>query len=373
VDRRAFIRWGFGTAIGGVSGEETRRSSPPDLLLDEFAPRPPAFSIIPVVGDGKWVWKDPPQDQTGYLEPRSFQLKVGIQLQGKGSAGRLSATTPVPVQVPEQKIDDVRIETQGCAARLRQLAPEAAQLILAAPSIARGQVVAAVAQFRLTLLKQYHAYKREQFPAEQKPPKPLLQLFGHDSPGIQTRTREVRRLSADVAAQSDHPWDKAKAYQDWVWQNIRTRRGRYTSVLIAVRDRVGDCEERAAVFVALCRAAGIPARLVWVPNHNWAEFLLCDHNGKPHWIPAHTSCYPWFGRTGAHELVLPQVQWQGARPEVRYLAELTPIASEPNQDAGPGARSKDEKGEWVVVGKHPLDPYLRDGSRAPARLQQRNP
>ena len=26
------------------------------------------------------------------------------------------------------------------------------------------------------------------------------------------------------------------------------------------------------MLVALCRAGGIPARLVWVPNHNWAEF-----------------------------------------------------------------------------------------------------
>ena len=112
------------------------------------------------------------------------------------------------------------------------------------------------------------------------------------------------------------------------------------------------------------------------------------HDGQPHWIPAHTSCYPWFGWTGAHELVLQKgdkipvpekrrplrlladwMQWQGARPEVRYLAELRPIASEPNQDAGPGARSKDAKGEWVVVGKHSLDPYLRDGSRGLARAQ----
>ena len=60
----------------------------------------------------------------------------------------------------------------------------------------------------------------------------------------------------------------------------------------------------SAVFVALCRAAGIPARLVWIPNHNWAEFYLTDKDGKGHWIPAHTACYFWFGWTGVHELVL---------------------------------------------------------------------
>ena len=72
----------------------------------------------------------------------------------------------------------------------------------------------------------------------------------------------------------------------------------------SLRRRTGDCEELAGIFVALCRSAGIPARLVWVPNHNWAEFYLTDHEGQGHWIPAHTSCYTWFGWTGVHELVI---------------------------------------------------------------------
>ena len=73
---------------------------------------------------------------------------------------------------------------------------------------------------------------------------------------------------------------------------------------VALTNRVGDCEEMAGIFVALCRAAGIPARLVWIPNHVWSEFYLTDRVGKGHWIPAHTACYPWFGWTGVHELVL---------------------------------------------------------------------
>ena len=44
-----------------------------------------------------------------------------------------------------------------------------------------------------------------------------------------------------------------------------------------------------------------------------------------------------------------------ARPKVRYLAELTPIASSPAEDPGPGARRKDEKGEWLIVGNHRLE------------------
>ena len=218
-----------------------------------------------------------------------------------------------------------------------------------------------------------------------------------DSPGIQTRIRAVRDTVERIAIQIDHPWDKARAFYRWVWDNIKGQPQAYTSVVAALKNRVGDCEERAATFVAFCRAVGIPARLVWVPNHNWAEFYLTDEQGKGHWLPAHTSAYSWFGWTGAHELMLqkgdrivvpekrkPQrlladwMQWQGARPKVRYSAELTPLPPSLSiaDDPGPGARRKDERGAWIRVGNHRLDPYCRAGEhcdKRPSVVENGNP
>ena len=351
---------------------------------DSFAPHPPAFAVIPVVGDGKWIWTEPPKDQKGYLEPRLFELSIGIELQGTGNAAPLMATTPVPLELPEQKVEEVRIQTEGCAAEIRRLAPEAGQLFLAAGGIVRGQRIIAEAIYTLTLFKQYHGFEKEQFPATQTAPPKELRLFLGDSPGIQTRDKPVKDLAAKVGGQIAHPWDKAKAFHKWVWENITARRGAYTNVLTALKDRVGDCEERAAVFVALCRASDIPARLVWLPNHNWAEFYLTDEKGEGHWIPAHTSAYAWFGWTGAHELVLqkgdniriPELgrpqrlleDWMrrvGAKPEARYFADLKPLPSEDaarsdaNADAGPGERSKSASGEWLNLGKYAKEKFVR--------------
>ncbi len=290
-----------------------------------------------------------------------------------GASRRLMATTAAPVELPEQQIDDVRIETQGCVAELRRLAPEAGQLALAAPTAAAGQVVRAIAHYRLTLRKAYHAHNKDKFPESQTYPREFRRLYLGDSPGIQTRDKLVHDLASRLTSASQHPWDRAFAFYTWVWENIQGRIQSYTSVLQALRDRVGDCEERAAVFVALCRASDIPARLVWVPNHNWAEFYLTDDEGQGHWIPAHTAAYSWFGWTGVHELVLqkgdairvpeshrPQrlisdwMQWQGAKPKVRYLAELTPLADEKStaSDPGPGAvaRKTAESGRpWAIT------------------------
>lgn len=388
MDRRTFLSRSIGVSVfAGAAAAglplALRDSAFNDApLRDELAPSPPAAGIIPVVGDGKYVWNKPPENQTGYLEPRQFELSVGIELVGEGNATNIRATTVAPVEQPEQRIENVRVEQQGCRAGLRQLAPDAGQLMLAAPGIVKGQRIGAVAHYRLTLYKSYQGYQKQQFPAEQEFAKDFRKLYMYDSPGIQTRRKEVRKLAAQLADQQDHPWDIALACYDWVWKNIRARTGPYTSVIEALRDRVGDCEERAAVFVALCRASSIPSRLVWVPNHNWAEIFLNDHEGKGHWIPVHTSAYSWFGWTGAHEIVLQKgdsisvpekskeqrlladwMQWQGAKPKARWFARLRPLPGEEAKDAGPGSRDKDERGEWRPVGNHPLDKRLRDGER----------
>ncbi len=284
-DRRAFLRAGLATTAAGAAWIGLRHRE--TARITEFtAEQLPAFSIIPVVGDGKWVWTHPPEE-TGYLEPREFELKIGIQMEGTGNATQLKATTPVPVAFPEQLIRGTKLQTDGCRAVVRPSGAESSQLLLNAPTITRRQTVMAAVTMRLTLFKQYLGYVAERFPAEQPLlPKPFRKQFLQDSPGIQTRLPEVRELAKEITSGHYHPWQKAEAFHYWVRQNIRARIGTYTSVQRALRDRLGDCEERAAVFVALCRAAGIPARLVWVPNHNWAEFYLVDDAGDGHWIPA---------------------------------------------------------------------------------------
>ena len=305
--RREFLQHAAATAVvaGGSSFLPRSAFSAPPVLAEgeQVGPRP-AFSVVPVVGDGKWIWKQPPADQTGYLEPRSFEVKVGMSLEGTGAARGVTATTTVPVEHPEQKIEDLQIQTQGRSAAVRELEPGAGQLRLSAAGIQAGQVVAAVATFRLTISKQYHGYEQAMFPQQQEPTAEVRKRFLQNSPGIETSSREVRELAEKLTAGAPHPWDQAKRFAEWSAENIRARLGTYTSVVAALRDRVGDCEERSAVFVAFCRAVGIPARLVWIPNHNWAEFYLEDEEGQGHWIPAHTACYSWFGWVGAHELVL---------------------------------------------------------------------
>jgi len=383
MKRRALLTGGLGSL-----GALTLRAWPASKQTETHIG--PTSAVIPVVGDGKWIWTEPPEGQTGYLDPRSFELSIGVELSGEGDAAAIEAATPVPLAHPEQTIDDVRLEVEGCQAEIRHVGEEAALLYLAAPPITRGQTIRAVAHYRLTLKKQYMGHAAERFPAEQPaPPIAIRKQYLQESPGIQTASPEVKKLLAQLRSQDDpHPWTLAERTKAWIGENITPLRGKFIGVVNALKLRHGDCEEMAGIMVGVCRAAGIPARLVWVPNHNWAEIYLTDHQGTGHWIPAHTACYSWMGWTGVHELVIQKgdrvfppherkaqrllgdwMQWSGKRPSAKYIAELKPLppgtiaVASPADDAaaGPGARSKQTSGEWILVGNHPADRFMRNG------------
>src|SRR5205807_7243707 len=118
---------------------------------DITAGKPPSFAVIPVVGDGKWIWTQPPKDETGYLEPRPYRARVGIELVGTGYASGITATTTAPIECPEQKIEDVKVSTEGCQAKVRSLTDGSAQLLLSAPEIQSGHTISAVAEVELTI------------------------------------------------------------------------------------------------------------------------------------------------------------------------------------------------------------------------------
>ena len=380
MNRREYLQWlAASTALaagsyalgvhglGGTVGSVTSVTLPTSV-----------FSVIPVNGDGRWIWRDPPANDRGYLEPREFEVRIRISCESRGETVGLRAATVAPVAFPEQEIISSEIVTQACAARLVQLGETAAQLMLSAPRLMGGQIAIAELCQKIKLSKSYHGFADGNFPHEQKLSREMANYYLRSSPGIEINYRPLKELVRDLTSRTSSPWTKAQAFYQWAWENIEARLGNYTSVEAALKNRIGDCEERAAVFIAMCSAAGIPARLVWVPNHAWAEFYLLDAEGTGHWIPAHTAAYSWFGWTGAHELVLqkgdritvPQssrptrliadwYQFSGAAPTVTFTAELNPLGKTPEL-AGPGSRTKTAKGKWAIVARHDADRLMRD-------------
>jgi hypothetical protein len=80
---------------------------------------------------------------------------------------------------------------------------------------------------------------------------------------IQSDHARIRRRAQRIVRGVDDPAAQARRICRWVHRHVEGRdAGNYETALDVLRHLEGDCTEHALLFVALCRAAGIPARQV---------------------------------------------------------------------------------------------------------------
>jgi hypothetical protein len=74
----------------------------------------------------------------------------------------------------------------------------------------------------------------------------------------------VIRLSRTAAGNAVDPWEKAKAIQHWVFTNVKKKNFEtaFAAANEVARNMEGDCTEHSVLTATLCRAQGIPTRVV---------------------------------------------------------------------------------------------------------------
>ncbi|MHA1737568.1 MAG: transglutaminase-like domain-containing protein [Candidatus Heimdallarchaeota archaeon] len=103
----------------------------------------------------------------------------------------------------------------------------------------------------------------------------------------------------------------------------------------AIKNRKGDCTEYSALFVALCRATGIPARVVAGFTHaqNWERHATAEFLVAGRWIPVDVTGYRnstiLFGSLPSN-VIITRGNWMGGTlaKEVSYKYQVI----EPNQN-----------------------------------------
>ncbi|MEI6530262.1 MAG: S-layer homology domain-containing protein [bacterium] len=132
----------------------------------------------------------------------------------------------------------------------------------------------------------------------------LYQQYTQPEQWEESDSSEIRDKANELAGSEDDPRQAARRIYEFVgsYLNYNGYNPSEKGALEAFRSGEGDCTEFADLFVALCRARGIPARFLegftYVPGsfshgdltHDWAEILL--PNGQ--WLPVD----PTFGRFG---------------------------------------------------------------------------
>ncbi|MBK9386219.1 MAG: transglutaminase domain-containing protein [Planctomycetes bacterium] len=101
---------------------------------------------------------------------------------------------------------------------------------------------------------------------------------------IQSDAPELAEIAQQVVGEEPEAWRAAQALERWVEANLTDKNMdvAFASALEVCRNRSGDCSEHAVFLAALCRAAGIPARVsmgllyiggIW-GGHAWNEVWI---------------------------------------------------------------------------------------------------
>ncbi len=208
----------------------------------------------------------------------------------------LELNLPIPDDWPEQQISSLRVEGTGHFMLRNTDGPG---------GIARsfyhhlgGQQPPAAGESRslsvsyMLQCNEIRADKKRleqmKFPAYAKH-KRAYKYYTRSEKLIEADDPQIRAISDRISRQTDGPYRFAKAAYEFVLDHVE-----YAGPTPAwgakacLRNGKGDCGQYAALFVAICRAGGIPARPVagcWATGtnqwHCWAEFQLPDLG----WLP----------------------------------------------------------------------------------------
>lgn len=78
---------------------------------------------------------------------------------------------------------------------------------------------------------------------------------------IQSDAPEVIKVAKEIVGNETNSFKAASKIQAWVYRRLRKKGlAAVSNALAVLRQGEGDCSEHSILFVALCRAAGIPAR-----------------------------------------------------------------------------------------------------------------
>ncbi|MDD5679464.1 MAG: transglutaminase family protein [Kiritimatiellae bacterium] len=89
-----------------------------------------------------------------------------------------------------------------------------------------------------------------------------LKPFLASSPAIQVDHPSIIRQAREIVGDETNSWKAAQAIGDWVFNAIEKKASvSLPSALDVLARREGDCNEHAYLFVALARAAGLPAQI----------------------------------------------------------------------------------------------------------------
>ena len=123
----------------------------------------------------------------------------------------------------------------------------------------------------------------------------VMAVFLEAEPLLESNSPEVRSLAIRIRGSESSPRVVAERINRWVYDSLRKEiTVGVPSALATLRSRVGDCNEHTQLYVALARAAGIPARVAAGLAYLDGKFYY--HAWPEVWLERWVAVDPTFGQ-----------------------------------------------------------------------------
>jgi len=123
----------------------------------------------------------------------------------------------------------------------------------------------------------------------------MMALFLEPEPLLEVRSPEIRSLADRLRRNETDPRVVAERINDWVHDSLKKEiTVGVPSALATLHARVGDCNEHTQLYVALARAAGIPARVAAGLAYLDGKFYY--HAWPEVWLQRWVAVDPTFGQ-----------------------------------------------------------------------------
>ncbi len=197
---------------------------------------------------------------------------------------------------PEQQVQIIRedVSPQVRGTQYRNLGDGVKQMVVTIPRLDAGDTAEAILTLAIERRVIEGPTNTEIFSIPTRLDREIRAYLG-DSPYIESRNPRIRTLARSIVQDQASAWDQARAIYDYVRQHVEYRESELKGAVETLADGQGDCEAMTSLFIALCRASKIPARMVWVTDHSYPEFYLVDEQQQGHWFPCQVSGSEAFG------------------------------------------------------------------------------
>jgi len=212
------------------------------------------------------------------VESRTQKWEFGVSIRAVGGpCAGLFATFPVPSDWPEQQ---VKVASEQISPTVQRHSYRTAdglkQMVFEVPQLPAGSTAECFITFEITKRASVPPKGTAGLVVPKDPPREVKKYL-NPSPLIETTNAKVRSLARELPADKETAWQQVQAIVDGVRERVKYEpdpKNVFKGAIGALRDGKADREDLTATFVAVCRAAKIPARMVWAMDYCYAEFYL---------------------------------------------------------------------------------------------------